>query len=96
MRVIHQSQLTEEFDGTLPYDNSEWIEIRTVGTAADAVQDRFTKIALRYIPYLNSLTVEMVWLVTVIVTVMYGIYNAFLLLDGLCITELSSGALSAP
>ena len=31
MRVIHQSQLTEEFDGTLPYDNSEWIEIRMVG-----------------------------------------------------------------
>jgi len=33
MRVIHQSQLTEEFDGTLPYDNSEWIEIRMVGKA---------------------------------------------------------------
>jgi len=44
MRVIHQSQLTEEFDGTLPYDNSEWIEIRVVSTAADAVSG----MALRY------------------------------------------------
>jgi len=35
MRVIHQSQLTEEFDGTLPYDNSEWIEIRMVSSKTD-------------------------------------------------------------
>jgi len=43
LRVIHQSQLTEEFDGTLPYDNSEWIEIRVVSTAADDVQYRFIR-----------------------------------------------------
>ena len=30
MRVVHQSQLTEEFEGTLAYDHNEWIEIRMV------------------------------------------------------------------
>lgn len=34
-RVIHPSQLTEEFDGTLSYDNDEWIEMRLVKTAFD-------------------------------------------------------------
>jgi len=30
LRVVNQSQLTEEFEGTLPYDHNEWIEIRMV------------------------------------------------------------------
>jgi len=40
MRVIHQSQLTEEFDGTLPYDNSEWIDIRMVGRESHIISRR--------------------------------------------------------
>ena len=29
-KAIHPSQLTAEFEGTLPYDNEEWIELRLV------------------------------------------------------------------
>ena len=29
-KVILPEQLTQEFDGTLPYDNDEWIDIRMV------------------------------------------------------------------
>ena len=29
-RFIHTTQLTQEFDGNLPYDNDEWIELRLV------------------------------------------------------------------
>ena len=29
-KAIHPSQLTAEFDGTLPYSHEEWIEIRIV------------------------------------------------------------------
>jgi len=91
MRVIHQSQLTEEFDGTLPYDNSEWIEIRMVGMAAYAVQDQFLR--YHYDIYLNSLAVGMAWIVTATVTTAFKITP--ILLDGWYITELNSGAVSS-
>ena len=29
-KMIHPSQLTGEFDGTMSYDNKDWIEIRLV------------------------------------------------------------------
>ena len=32
-KAIHQAQLTEEFDGTLPYNHEEWIDLRLVSTA---------------------------------------------------------------
>ena len=32
-RIIDPSQLTEDFDGTLPYEHEEWIELRLVSNA---------------------------------------------------------------
>lgn len=31
-KIIHPSQLTQDFEGTLPYDHEEWVEIRIVSS----------------------------------------------------------------
>lgn len=41
LRVVNQSQLTEEFDGTLPYDHNEWIEIRMVRVKIDVLSWKY-------------------------------------------------------
>jgi len=30
-KVIPSNQLTDDFDGTLPYDNKDWVDVRIVG-----------------------------------------------------------------
>ncbi|XP_070570002.1 kalirin-like isoform X4 [Ptychodera flava] len=51
-RIIDPSQLTEDFDGTLPYEHEEWIELRL------ALED-FTWQAMDLLSKMESLRVEL-------------------------------------